>query len=50
LRIRIDRDKINTLQAFVDHTINGVAPTASYADYFDSSEGFDLIGYTDDIV
>jgi hypothetical protein len=40
LRVGVDGDEFDALNAFVDHAVDGVRAAASDTDHFDAGEGF----------
>ena len=44
LGIGVDGDKLDALQAFVDHAVDGIAAAAAHTHDFDAGKGFDLVG------
>ena len=49
LGIGVDGHKLDALQAFIDHAVDGIAAAAAHAHHFDAGKGFDLVGYWIDV-
>ena len=45
LGIGVDRDELHTLQAFLDHAVDGIAAAAAHAHHLDAGKGFELAGW-----